>query len=66
MPQQEYRTISRIGYSSMMITLPKGWLRFHRLQPGDKVEVITNGELHIRPLKKHPRIDHEEQSYHAE
>ena len=61
MAQQEERTISRVGCNSMMITLPKGWLRFYRLQPGDKVEVITNGELRVRPLKKHSRIDHEEQ-----
>jgi len=52
MPQQEERTISRVGCSSMMITLPKGWLRFHHLRAGDKVDVITNGELLVRPKRK--------------
>ena len=52
MPQQEERTISRVGCNSLMITLPKGWLRFHRLRAGDKVQVITNGELLVRPKRR--------------
>ena len=52
MPQLEQRTISRVGCTSLMITLPKGWLRFHNLKAGDKVDVVTNGELLVRPRRK--------------
>jgi phosphate uptake regulator len=52
MPQIEERTISKVGGSSLMVTLPKGWLRFHRIKAGDKVEVVSNGELRIRPKRK--------------
>ena len=51
MPQIEERTVSKVGGNSLMITIPKGWLRFHRVEAGDKVEVITNGELRVRPVK---------------
>ena len=52
MPTVEERTVSRVGSGSLMVTLPKGWLRYHGLGPGDKVEVITNGEVRIRPKAK--------------
>jgi AbrB family looped-hinge helix DNA binding protein len=35
---------------SYVITLPKAWLRYFRLKPGDTLEIIANGELTIRPL----------------
>jgi antitoxin component of MazEF toxin-antitoxin module len=52
MGQIEQRTISRVGGSSLMITLPRGWLNYFGLKAGDKVAVITNGELIIRPISK--------------
>jgi AbrB family looped-hinge helix DNA binding protein len=50
--QIEERTISKVGGSSLMVTLPKGWLRYMGIKPGDTVEVITNGEITIRPQQK--------------
>jgi phosphate uptake regulator len=47
--QIEERTVSKVGGSSLMVTLPKGWCRFHGLGPGSKVLVTSNGELRIRP-----------------
>ena len=35
-----------------MVTLPKGWLRYMGIKPGDKVEVITNGEIIIRRKRR--------------
>ena len=46
--QVEERTVSRVGGSSLMVTLPKGWLRYMGIKAGDKVEVISNGEITIR------------------
>jgi AbrB family looped-hinge helix DNA binding protein len=50
--QIEERTISKVGGTSLMVTLPKGWLRYMGLKPGDKVEIISNGEITIRPKRK--------------
>ena len=51
----EERTIGLVGGGSYMVTLPKGWLRFHHLKAGDKVVVVTNGELRIWPKRKERR-----------
>lgn len=51
MPILEVRTIYRVERSSLVITLPRSWLKYFRLRAGDKVEVIGNGELTIHPLK---------------
>lgn len=37
---------------SVRITLPIWWLRFYGLKPGDRVQVIDNGDLIVRPLSK--------------
>jgi len=50
--QIEERKVSKVGGSSLMVTLPKGWLRYMGIKPGDIVEVITNGEVIIRPKRK--------------
>jgi len=52
MPILEERMVYRVGKSSLAITLPQSWLRYFGLKPGDKVEVIGNGELTIRPRKR--------------
>jgi bifunctional DNA-binding transcriptional regulator/antitoxin component of YhaV-PrlF toxin-antitoxin module len=52
MPQKENRKIVRIGKTSMGIILPKAWLRYFALNAGDKVEVISNGCVTVKPLAK--------------
>ncbi len=52
MPIIEERRIYRSSKSSCAITLPRGWLRYFRLEAGDKVEIEANGELIIRPIRK--------------
>jgi bifunctional DNA-binding transcriptional regulator/antitoxin component of YhaV-PrlF toxin-antitoxin module len=51
MPLREFRKIHSTG-GSLAITLPLGWLRYFKLMAGDEVEIIANGELRIRPIKK--------------
>lgn len=55
MAQIEERTVSRVGSGSLMVTLPRGWLRFHHLKAGDKVDVISGRNLRIR-VRKGPRL----------
>ena len=52
MPSISYRALIRMGDGGLVITIPKGWARFYELKPGEKVEVVANGELTIRPPKR--------------
>lgn len=52
MPTIDERTVISNRAGSCLLCLPKGWLRFYGIKPGDKVEVIANGELIVRPLQK--------------
>lgn len=49
MPTLDKRSVIDLGQGSYVITLPKAWLRYFGIKPGDKLEVIANGELVIRP-----------------
>lgn len=51
MPSKDIRTIIRAG-NAYAVILPRAWLRYFELEPGDKVEVITNGSVTIKPIKK--------------
>jgi len=51
MGQTIERKIGVVGGCSFMITLPKGWIRFHNLKASDKVLVVTNGKLIVKPLR---------------
>lgn len=53
MPQLTKRSLIRLGRDSLVITVPKGWLDYNNLKPGDMVQVETNGEVIIR-LKHKP------------
>jgi antitoxin component of MazEF toxin-antitoxin module len=52
MPQIENRKIIRIGKTSLGVILPKAWLRYFSLQAGDEVEIVSNGQITIKPLSK--------------
>ena len=46
------RTLFPIGEGGVAITLPKAWINYHRLKPGDKVEIVVNDGLTIRVKPK--------------
>jgi hypothetical protein len=50
MPTKQNRKLIRIGETSLGVILPKGWLRFHGLEHGDNVEIITNNFVHVKPM----------------
>jgi len=52
MPHKNNRKLIRIGYSSLGIIIPRSWLRYYGLKYGDKIEIISNGTIEIKPLKK--------------
>ena len=59
MPTLVERTVIDMGQGSYIITLPKPWLRYFGIRPGDKLEVVTNGDLIIRlpKGKRRDRVD---------
>jgi len=52
MPSVFTRSILSIGDGGMCVSIPISWARYYGLKPGDKLEVIANGELTVRPLPK--------------
>ena len=52
MPIQVERILFRVGEGSLAVTLPKAWVIYNRLKPGDTVEVIANDGVTVRIKKK--------------
>jgi len=53
MPQIYERSLIRSGdEGSCVISLPLAWLRYYGLGPGDKVDMIVNGDIIIRRKAK--------------
>jgi bifunctional DNA-binding transcriptional regulator/antitoxin component of YhaV-PrlF toxin-antitoxin module len=46
------RKLFPIGEGGFAVTLPKAWINYHRLKPGDKVEIVADVELIIRVKAK--------------
>jgi len=42
----------RMGNGGLVVCLPKAWWEYYCLKAGDRVLVITNGELRILPGRK--------------
>jgi len=51
MPTLVERSLFKIG-GGFAITLPKPWVRFYELKPGDKLEIITDDDLVVRVKKR--------------
>ena len=51
MPTLTLRKLIRFGQNGLIITVPKGWVRYYGLKAGDRLEVIANGELTVRPKR---------------
>lgn len=62
MPSLVERSVIDMGQGSYIITLPKPWVRYLRIKPGDKLLVIINGELVIRPKRRRRRLGIGEES----
>ncbi len=52
MPHEETRKIIKVGETSFAVILPMPWLRYYKLDNKDSVEVISDGAVTIKPLKK--------------
>ncbi len=50
MPTRQIGTIIQIGSMSYGVILPKPWLTYFKLRKGEKVEIITDDAVMIRPF----------------
>jgi len=57
MPIKVERILFRVGEGSLAVTLPKAWVIYNRLKPGDRVEVIVNDGVLIRVKEKPGEAD---------
>ena len=48
MPVIFERKLFKIGEGGIAVTLPKSWINYYKLKPGDKVKIIVERELIIR------------------
>ena len=48
MPLLVERKLFRIGEGGVALTLPKAWINYCQLKPGDTVEVVVDADLIIR------------------
>ena len=47
----------RLTGGSLSVGLPPDWLRYHKLGPGDEVEIVYDGEVRVRPKKREGEPD---------
>ena len=52
MPTITFRKVIKLGKNGLVITLPTGWVRYNNLKAGDRLEVIANKKLIVRPDRK--------------
>ena len=52
MPSLTTRKVIKFGKSTLAMTLPKAWVNYFKLEAGDRLEVIANKKLIIRPDRK--------------
>jgi len=52
MPTITSRKVIKLGKNGLVITLPAGWVRYYNLKAGDRLEVIANEKLIVRPIKQ--------------
>lgn len=51
MPTLETRKVFSTG-SSQAIVIPKGWLKYYKIQNGEELTIISDGDLIIKSPKE--------------
>ena len=55
MPIKVERILFRVGEGSLAVTLPKPWITYNGLKPGDKVEIVVDDGVMIK-IKEDPGV----------
>lgn len=56
MPAIFERSLIRMGQGGLVVTLPKPWLAYYKLKAGDRVVLLTNGKLVIKPKPRRKSV----------
>lgn len=48
---KRFSRVSKAGKGSLVVVLPKDWVRGMKIQPGSTVEVVYNGVVTVKPVK---------------
>jgi len=48
MPVSYERKLFKVGEGGVAVTLPKAWINYFRLKPGDTVEIIAEEDITIK------------------
>lgn len=48
MPVIYERKLFKIGEGGIAVTLPKAWINYYGLKPGDKVEIIAEVDITVK------------------
>ena len=62
MPIKVKRGPFKVGEYSLAVILPKPWVDYYNLKPGDTVEIIANNDVIIRIDKELPETDDDSNS----
>jgi uncharacterized membrane protein (UPF0127 family) len=46
------RKVMRLGAHSYVISLPLGWVKYYKIKKGDKLQLLVNSKVVIKPLAK--------------
>ena len=57
MPIKVERILFRVGEVSLAVTLPRAWVTYNNLKPGDRVEIIVDDGVLIHIKKESPADD---------
>ncbi|MBN1188594.1 MAG: AbrB/MazE/SpoVT family DNA-binding domain-containing protein [Dehalococcoidales bacterium] len=60
MPIKVKRGLFKVGEYSLAVILPKAWVDYFELKPGDTVEIIANDHLTIRIDEEVLEKDHDD------
>ena len=61
MPTLTVSKLIRFGDDGLVITVPKSWVCHYGLKAGDKLEVVADGELVVRPKQPEEQLNGEGQ-----
>ena len=50
MPSVSLRKLIKFGNNGLVVTVPRAWARYYGLKGGEKLLVVVDGEIIIRPF----------------
>jgi uncharacterized membrane protein (UPF0127 family) len=52
MPIETERKVIRLGAHSYVVSLPLGWIKYYKIKKGDRLRLLIDSNLMIKPPEK--------------